>query len=768
MYQKAMNEGHSAAWEQDWKRAAAEYRKALQEFPDQPKALNSLGLALYQTGEFAEAISIYQQAALLSPNDPVPLEKLAEISERVGDLKLAEESGMKAAEAYRKQGDVNKAVVNWSRVTTLNPEQAVALSRLAMNHERLGDNQRAVSEYLAVAGLLQRAGKVDKAQEIVTKTLQLIPDNPDAQEAQSLLKIGQALAKPQRKMGETEPDTITKAEQQQKPKEPTALAFDPVSETAQKALTKLAEILFDYSDYRRSAKLRGGDSPPGKDTVALSMQDAEQSAVVLHLGQAINAQSRKEDSTAADELELALEAGFHHAAAYFYIGYSRARCDRLESAIRNLAHAVKHNDYGLGSRLLLGEILFKKGLLKDAALEYLEALEIADSMTLPEEQSDDIKQLYEPLIEAQRGEKNEDTNRRLCENIRKLLMHENWREQILQSRQPDHKDQAKGIPTPLAEVMLQEQSSGVIGSIHRIQELARGGSLRSAMDEAFDAIQHSASYLPLHTLMGELLQKESRTPEAIAKFSVVAHAYGVRGEVNQAGRLLRRIIQLEPMDLTSRQKLIDQLIEGGKVDDAIKEYLDLAEIYIRQAELEMARKTYTTALHVVQETNANSSWSVQILQRMGDIDMQRLDWKQAYHDYEQIRILRPDDMAVRKQLVEVYTRLGQESLATAELENFLLYLESNGRTDECLPFVEELVREHEDRPFFGRVMAEQLHRQGRTEEAIRHLDTLGKSLLQGGKRKEAAEVVAQILAMNPPRADDYHKLLVQINKLHHP
>ena len=44
--------------------------------------------------------------------------------------------------------------------------------------------------------------------------------------------------------------------------------------------------------------------------------------------------------------------GFKHPALYFDLGYLRAKGDRLESAIRNLAHAVKHNDYGLGARLL--------------------------------------------------------------------------------------------------------------------------------------------------------------------------------------------------------------------------------------------------------------------------------------------------------------------------------------------------------------------------------------------------------------------------------
>ena len=91
----------------------------------------------------------------------------------------------------------------------------------------------------------------------------------------------------------------------------------------------------------------------------------------------------------------------------------------------------------------------------------------------------------------------------------------------------------------------------------------------------------------------------------------------------------------------------------GDVDEAINEYLEVADIYYRLAELDMARKTYTDALRVVQQANADRSWNVHILQRMADIDMQRLDWKQALRVYEQLRSLTPDDEFVRKQLVDL-------------------------------------------------------------------------------------------------------------------
>src|SRR5512142_1332238 len=110
VYQRAMNEGHSAAWDQDWKKAAAAYRQALQEFPDQPRALNSLGLALFQLGNFEEALRIYQRVGTLSPDDPVAFEKVAQISERMGDLPTAVDAAMRAAELFVAQREIDKAL----------------------------------------------------------------------------------------------------------------------------------------------------------------------------------------------------------------------------------------------------------------------------------------------------------------------------------------------------------------------------------------------------------------------------------------------------------------------------------------------------------------------------------------------------------------------------------------------------------------------------------------------------------------------------------
>jgi tetratricopeptide (TPR) repeat protein len=763
IFQKAMNEGHSAAWDQEWDKAAVAYRQALQEIPDQPKALNSLGLALYQQANYEEALQIYRRVSHVTPNDPVPMEKLAQLLERTGHLKEAIDAAFKAADLFLNQRDIVKAMENWVHVTTLDPEHVLAHSRLALAHEKLGHKAQAVTEYLAVASLVQRTGNMQKTAELVARALKINPESMEAKQAQTLLHSGQLLPKPLRPKGGTGPIAMAQVKQLDQPKKLADSGLDPISEARQKALTRLAEILFDYStDDGAAVQARRGLQALMRGTGQLSMQSSEQTKVVLHLGQAIDAQTKGNENLAAEELEHALEAGFNHPALYFDLGLLRSNGDRLESAVRHLQHAVKHNDFNLAARLLLGQIHQKQGRLGTASIEYLEALRLADSMVVPAEQAEEINQMYEPLIEAQASQTDEASLRRLCDNINEMLMRKNWRDHLYRAREQMPKSQDDDMLMPLAEVILQAQSSQVLEAINHIHQLARAGQLRTAMEEAFQAVTYAPTYLPLHTLIGDLLVRENHTQEAIAKFSTVAQAYSVRGEAAQSAKMLRRVVQLAPMDMVARSRLIEQLVAQGQVDEAIREYLELADIYYRLAELDGARKTYTRALRFVQQANADRSWNVHILQRMADIDMQKLDWKQAVRVYEQIRTLRPDDEGVRKNLIEISLRLGQPAQANAELESYLTYLQSSGRNGQGVKFIEELLQDRPDDLMLKRALAQQYQQAGRVEDAVVQLDSIADSFLSAGRKEEAIVTINQILLMNPPSAEQYRQLLLQL------
>ena len=763
VFQQTMNQGHTAAWDQDWKKAASYYRKALQESPDHPQALTNLGLSLFELQEYEEALRCYLKVVKATPDDPLPIEKVAQLYERLGNLERAQQVALHAAELYLKNKEIQKAMDNWNRVLRMNPESRQAHARLALVSEHIGDKQRAVHEYLVLASLYQHGNDQEKATRAINRALQIMPNSPEAHQALTMLRDFKPLPRPERPRGRTGPLSAP-----QRPEASAAtqdeLTQDPITDGRQKALTILASMLFDVADDEQAEQVsRRGLQSIMRGTGSLRPQkQMDRTRILLHLSQVVDLQSQGDAIRAADELERAINAGLDHPAAYYDLGLLRAQEGRLDSAVRFLQYAVTHPDFALGARLLLGQVLNNLGRQKDAAIEYLEALKLADSGVVPDKYADDLSQLYEPLIEAQSQEEDHEALAKLCKSVDDLLMRADWRENLRRARMQLPSQVDGGVPIPLAEVLLQTRSSQVVESISQIYELERGGNLRSAMEEAFRALEYAPTYLPLHAYMGELLLKQDQLPDAIAKFIVVALTYSARGEPRRAIDMYRRVTQLAPMDLNSRSRLIDQLIAIERIEDALAEYLEFADVYYNQADLEMARKTYHDALKLAQQSSVATAWRVKIMHRIADIDLQSLDWRQAVRTYEQIRNLQPDDARARSSLIELYFRLGQETQAMLELDNYLVFLINAGRIDDSIRFIENLVKEEPNRPHVRRRLAELYKRTGRMADAIAQLDAAGESLLDAGDKTSAAQVIESILAMHPENAEAYQNLLAQI------
>ncbi len=110
----------------------------------------------------------------------------------------------------------------------------------------------------------------------------------------------------------------------------------------------------------------------------------------MHLSQLVDFQTRGDIPQAAEALQRAMDVGLDHPAAFFDLGYLYAQVGRLESALRQLQNAVKNADFALGARLLMGDLQRKKGLIKEASAEYLEALKLADVMLAPAETAEEL------------------------------------------------------------------------------------------------------------------------------------------------------------------------------------------------------------------------------------------------------------------------------------------------------------------------------------------------------------------------------------------
>ena len=79
-------------------------------------------------------------------------------------------------------------------------------------------------------------------------------------------------------------------------------------------------------------------------------------------------------------------------------------------------------------------------------------------------------------------------------------------------------------------------------------------------------------------------------------------------------------------------------------------------------------------------------------------------------------------------------------------------------------FLETLSREYPERLAIRQRLAALYQREGRVSEAINELDAMGEMLIEAGKIPEATTVIEQIMALEPPNASDYRKLLEQLKR----
>lgn len=764
-FHTAMNQGHSAAWDQKWPEAASFYRLALDEFPNDPMALLSLGLSYLEMADYEGALSQYQKASSISPNDPVPYEKMTKIYESMGRIREAIKTGMQAAELQLKARDVEKSVESWVNVISIDPENLNARTRLAMIYDKMGKKQEAAREYLAAAALMQSEGDLEKATQAVRYCLQIAPDNNEVQNAMKLLKTNQNLPSPRKSLSSsTKPTRLTNIQQLAVAEDANnGNHMDPIAETRQMALEELAKMLFDQSDEQSTKSDTGKRSvnPFTRGTGGLSLEQAERTRILLHLGHAIDLQTQGNEKRAAEEFTRVLEIGLEKSAVYFNLGMLLIE-ESPERALRYLNTALRRKDFALGTHLLIGKIHERQGNLHDATLAYLQAFRLADMQTVPEDQAVELGQLYEPLLEAQLHERNESDLKTTCQSVRTQLIRSDWRNYLALARAQMPPATEGAPPMPLAEMLLHSKSSQVVESLVKVRELATLGKTRSAMEVAFNALHYAPTYLPLHLQMGDLLISEGHIQKAVTKFTLVAELYEVRGEIDQAIRVYKRVTEMVPMELGLRNNLIELLSAHDRVDEAISEYLDLGDVYYRLAELDQARQSYLSALRLAQQSRTNRKWAVQILTKIADIDMQRLDWRQALRIFEQLRSLQPEEKSSRLQLIDINFRLSQDIAALKEVDGYVKILESQKKNKESIAFLQELVKERPNQVDLRRRLAEAYLRVDMTIKAVDQMDQIADKLLDQGDTWGAIEALEGIIALNPPNIEDYQQVLQQV------
>ncbi len=733
IYEKAMNAGHSAAWDQQWDRAIAAYGRAVQEFPEDPDAHRSLGLALLQARRLEEALKVYTRAHQLAPDDPIPLEKSADVLERMGRLREAAQQYIKVADIYIAQRDLEKAIGNWERATHLTPGLIQIHAKLATAYERTGEVKKAIREYLTLAFNFQRMEDNERAIQAVQRALRLDRDNAQAlntlQALQSKTLITAPPVESTDKTADRRHESFDVAPIVADPEIGESDPRGPIGETEETALNDLASSVFETGD------LSGG-----------SMYAIQ--AIELH---------RQGDAAAAIPIyKQAVASGFVHPAIYFNLGMLLLKESQPQQAVENFSLALAEGKLAAGAHHGLGQAYVALNDPHKAARHLIETLRIVDlSLALGEQERDELNAVYNDL---QSSIPKGDERQLLAMNQRffSLLTGPDWKQRVAETRR-QLEETAEGADAMVEQIA--EGGEGLTESIAKIDRYMREGYLTLAMDEAHYAIQIAPTYLPVHLRVGQILMADNQSQTAIEKYRVVAETYLVRNQSDRAASILNQVLEIAPMDLSIRTSLINMLRKEERWSEVLEQYIDLADAYYQLADFDLARDTYQEAYTLAERLQVRSDKIVHILHRMADISITRLDLRQALRTYEQIKMMSPEDERTRKALMDLNYRLNNRVDAIKELDELMRLYARQQRPDLIAHTLEEQVALYPEEMALRSRLAAFYSHMGRKADAVTQLDALGELQLDAGLHSAAAETIRQIVALNPPGVEDYKRLL---------
>jgi len=739
LYQQHMNAGHDAAWNHEWAVAISAYSKAIREFPEDAEAHTSLGLALLNADRLDDALKVYMRAHELSPDDPTPLEKSADVLERMGRLKEAAQQYINVSEVYLGQRDLNKAIGNWARATQLTPGLVQIHMRLAQAYERIGDKKKAVREYLTLAYNFHRLDDSEKAEKAVERALRLDKRNSQALNALRALKSGGDIALPQTdeldeadappdiNLFDDDDNLLLEEEAHSDPR-------GPLGEASAKALVALAAHVMESGMLDKS----GGDALQGMEF-----------------------QRQQRDPDAIEAYRRAAE-GLRHPALKLNLGALLLEHDEPQEAAQHLGEALVDPLLSSGAMHGLGQAYYRLGKHRQALRYLLQSLQAVDTgLALGQSEAAELAQIYERLQNALEG-RADDALEAINARLLNLLTGADWKHRIAETRQ--HLD----------EVMRDQGDQGVVdflgtggsdnlaSTVSRIDSYIRQNMLTLAMDEAHNAVQTSPFYLPVHVRMAEIMMREGRLRQAINKYNMVARAYMMRGEKDRAASILFEVLEQSPLDVSIRLSLIDLLESENSPDEVLDQYIELGRTYNHLGNFEKARETFLSAERLAKQVSAPKEKLVAIKHSQADAEQLRMDMRSAIRIYEDIIELTPEDERALRMLVDLnYSQLNQLE-AIDHLDRLLRIYARRKQITRIVHTLEELTRHYPTDPGLRSRLAAMYRQLGRNTDAVHQLDALGELQIEIGMLAEARSTIRQIIALEPENSDDYRRLLQQI------
>lgn len=517
-----------------------------------------------------------------------------------------------------------------------------------------------------------------------------------------------------------------------------------VEAAQQEALSKLANVIFE------------------EDEAAYATLTMPREEVNLLIIQAIDMQRQDGVAEAIENYRQVVKAGASRPALYFNLGLLCKDQGLYDEAIKMLKAAAMRSAYSVAANFALGEVYRATNNQELAVHHFLETLKMVDLETVEESRVPLLEDQYQALSENYMSQNEPAQLNAFITAVQNFFVNPDWESKVYEARhRMDSVTEDEAIMS-LAEFLETPETEVVITTMALTDEYLRQNLPMTASEECLRAIQKAPTYLPLHERLADILLKQNHTDGAINKYLYISKVYQMRAQPEKSVGVYEKVLRLAPMDVTVRSKLIDLYISRHKYEQALEEYLTLADSYYQLAQVDRSVEKYNEALRLTQNVEEPDPWKAKILNRMGDIYIQRFDWSKAASAFKELLAIKPDDERAQRQYIDLSLKQFKTEEALTTLDRLLNDYQRQNRPQKMIDLLKDLIESYPDNMLLRQRLAVVYRRNGMKEEAIAQYDKLGDMQLQEGMKKEAEKTIQTILALGPENAEGYEVLLSRI------
>ncbi len=504
-----------------------------------------------QKNDLDKAEKLLEEGITIDPESIELRESLANLLEKQGRMENASRHLLKIAELHLMQGNIDVAIESLEKVKRYSPDNIETHRSLAMLYQHKNRTRDYANELLSVINLMLEQGLVEDAEKYVDDLINNIPDMPHIREEIADLYLQHNIPEMAVRLFLQLSELYLENKKIDEAKKILArvIEFDSQNYTAR-------EILLDIALSER-------DIPSIRSTVeelnTLYRASGKLDTLVLTFKKIVD--SFPDDVDFRGQLAALLEESEHTTDAitqWREVASVFVKQDKLEEAAKVYKHVTDIAPDDTNSILNYIDIYSRIGAELDLIDDYL----VLAGKYCKKGAFHEADQTYQRLLKIAPDDL------RVLEHYTKFLL--------------QRKDIDKLLP-----------------HIERLTDIyMEKGELRNAeriLNKIIDITPESPA---LHLKLADVLLSMNARGRAVRELQCASELFAKSEDPENAVSTLRKIVTISPQDTNTRQRLIEELVELNRNDEAVTESFALADLFIKRGFLDLAEIEYRRIIYL--------------------------------------------------------------------------------------------------------------------------------------------------------------------------